>query len=71
MCLTFIVKQNIKYFPMQVLYKNLLVRHGSRSAGHLVAMQSKVANIELFEGVCLVTKGCYIHCEYKWEDCHE
>ena len=63
---TFIVKQNIKYFPMQVLYKILLARHGSRPAGHWVVMQSKIADVELFamayawsqRGVAYIVSTC-------------
>ena len=44
---TFIIKQNVNYFPMQVLHTVLLARHGSKPAGHWVVMQTKIAGVEL------------------------
>jgi hypothetical protein len=44
----FIMKQNVNYFPMQVLHKVLLTRHGPKPAGHWVVMQATIADVEIF-----------------------
>jgi hypothetical protein len=44
---TFFIKQNVNYFPMRVLYKILIARHGSKPVGHLVVMQTAMAGVEL------------------------
>jgi len=36
---TFIVKQHLQYFPMEVLRAILLARYKSRPAGHWVVMK--------------------------------
>ena len=45
---TFIVKQNVNYFPMQILHDILIARHGSRPAGHWVVMQANISGVDLF-----------------------
>ena len=45
---TFIIKQNMNYFPMQVLYKVLLARHSSKPAGHRGFMQTTIDDVEIF-----------------------
>jgi hypothetical protein len=45
--LTFIIKQNVNYYPMQVLHKVLLARHGSKPVGHWAVMQTTIAGVEL------------------------
>mgnify|MGYP006203513335 FL=1 len=39
---TFIIKQNVQYFPMKILHDVLVARHGSRPAGHWFVMQAKI-----------------------------
>ena len=45
--LTFIIKQNVNYFPKQVLHKVLLAGHRSKPVGHWVVMQVTIAGVEL------------------------
>ena len=63
---TFIIKQNVNYFPMQVLHKVLIARHGSKPAGHWVVMQTTIADVEIFamayawsqKGVAYMISSC-------------
>jgi hypothetical protein len=63
---TFIIKQNVNYYPMQVLHKVLLARHGSKPAGHWVVMQTTIAGVELIamayawsqKGVAYMISSC-------------
>jgi hypothetical protein len=45
---TFIIKQNVQYFPMKVLHAILVVRHSLQPAGHWVIMQANVSGVELY-----------------------
>ncbi len=45
---TFIVKQNLNYFPMQVLHSILLARFPRHPAGHWVVMKAKISGINIF-----------------------
>ena len=45
---TFIVKQNIQYFPKQVLHKVLMARYPRYPAGHHVVMKVTIAGVDLF-----------------------
>jgi hypothetical protein len=45
---TFIVKQNVNYFPMKVLHAVLVARHGSRPAGNWVVMKSTIGGVDLY-----------------------
>lgn len=45
---TFIVKQNLAYFPMQELKAVLLARYGTRPAGHWVVMKANISGVNLF-----------------------
>jgi hypothetical protein len=42
---TFIVKQNINHFSIQVLHRILFARHGSKPAGHWVVTQTTIAGV--------------------------
>ena len=44
----FIVKQNIRMFPKEVLYSVLKARHPRRPAGHWVVMKTTIAGVDLF-----------------------
>jgi hypothetical protein len=63
---TFIIKQNVNYFPMQVLHKILIARHGSKPAGHWVVMQTTIAGVDLIamayawsqKGVAYMISSC-------------
>ena len=65
-CLFDIHYQNVNYFPMQVLHKVLLARHGSKPAGHWVVMQATIARVELIavayawsqKGVAYMISSC-------------
>ena len=46
--LTFIVKQNIQYFPIQVLHKVLMACYPRYPAGHYVMMKAMISGIDLF-----------------------
>ena len=45
---TFVVKQNLQYFPMQVLKAVLLARYPTRPAGHWVVMKAVISGVEVF-----------------------
>ena len=45
---TFIVKQQLNYFPKEVLHTVLRARFGGRPAGHWVVMQAKISGVKLF-----------------------
>ena len=64
---TFIIKQNVNYFPMQVLHKVLLARHGFKPAGHWVVMQITIADVK----TCLVTKRGGLHDSLVQHHCYE
>jgi hypothetical protein len=44
----FIIKQNVNYFPMQVIHKVLLASHESKPVSHRVIIQMTTAGAELF-----------------------
>ena len=46
--LTFIIKQNIQYFPKQVLHKVLMARNPRYPAGYHVVMKATIAGVDLF-----------------------
>ena len=45
---TFIIKQNLNYYPMRVLHSILCAQHGSRPAGHWVVMQAVIGGVDLY-----------------------
>jgi hypothetical protein len=45
---TWVIKQNHAYFPMQVLHKLLISRHGNNPAGHWVVMTVEISGEKLF-----------------------
>ena len=45
---TFIVKQNLQYFPMEELKAVLLARYGTHPAGHWVVMKSTISEVDIF-----------------------
>ena len=63
---TFIIKQNVQYFPMKILHAVLVARHGSRPAGHWVVMQANIGGVELYvmayawssKGVAYMVSSC-------------
>jgi hypothetical protein len=63
---TFIVKQHVKYFPMQILHAILVARFGSRPAGHWVVMQANIGEVDVFamayawsqKGVAYIVSSC-------------
>jgi len=63
---TFIIKQNVQYFPMKILHAVLVARHGSRPAGHWVVMQANIGEVELYvmayawssKGVAYMVSSC-------------
>ena len=63
---TFIVKQNLNYYPMKVLHAILCARHGSRPAGHWVVMQAVIGGVDLYimayarssKGVASMVSSC-------------
>ena len=63
---TFIVKQNLNYFPMKVLHAILCARHGARPAGHWVIMKATIGGVDLYvmayawssKGVAYMVSSC-------------
>ena len=44
---TFIVKQNLNYFPMKVLHSTLRARYPLQTAGYWVVMQANIGGVDL------------------------
>ena len=44
---TFIIKQNVNFFPMKVLHSILSARHGTCPARHWVVMTTNIAEVDL------------------------
>jgi len=63
---TFIVKQNKKYFPMEVLRTLLLLRFPRRPAGHWVIMKATISEVDVFvmayawsnRGITFIVSSC-------------
>ena len=63
---TFIVKQNLNYFPMSVLHSVLTARFGGRPAGHWVVMKANIGGVDIFvmayawssKGVAYMVSSC-------------
>ncbi|KAL7549478.1 hypothetical protein ACHAWF_012745 [Thalassiosira exigua] len=63
---TFIVKQNLNYFPMQVLHAVLRARYPRQTAGHWVVMKTTISGVDLFimayawsnRGVAYMVSSC-------------
>ena len=45
---TFIIKQQLNYFPKEVLHAVLRARFGRRPAGHWVVMRAEISGVKLF-----------------------
>jgi hypothetical protein len=45
---TFIIKQNLSYYPMKVLHAILCAQHGSCPAGHWVIVQATSERVDLY-----------------------
>ncbi len=48
---TFIIKQNVQYFPMKILHAMLVARHGSCPGGHWFVIKAKLGGVKL----CVMT----------------
>ena len=63
---TFIVKQNLNYFPMPVLHAVLRARYPQRTAGHWVVMKATISEVNVFvmayawlnRGVAYMVSSC-------------
>jgi hypothetical protein len=63
---TFIIKQNVNYFPMKVLHAILTARCGPRPAGNWVVMTAKIGGVDLYvmeyawssRGVAYMVSSC-------------
>lgn len=44
---TFVIKNNINFFSMIVLYRILQARHGKRPLGHWIVIKTTIAEVEL------------------------
>jgi hypothetical protein len=79
---TFIVKNNVLFYPMVALHSVLKARHGERPAGHWVVMRATIADVKLtaiayawsqkgvsyFISTCGSTEPSPIKYESKFED---
>jgi len=57
---TFIIKQNVNNFQMQLLHKVHRARHGCKAAEHWVVTQETIADVEVFSlqwHLCSCKKG--------------
>ena len=67
---TFIVKQNLNYFPMQVLHAILVARYSKRPAGHWVTMKATISGVDLYVmAYAWSQKRCCVHGLHKWHNC--
>ncbi|KAL7554128.1 hypothetical protein ACHAWF_017536 [Thalassiosira exigua] len=63
---TFIVKQNVNYFPMKVLHAVLVARYPQRPAGHWVVMKTTISGVNIFvmayawsqKGIAYMVSSC-------------
>ena len=71
---TFVIKQNLNFYPHRILYDILMLRHPQRPAGHWVVMKANISGVDIFAMVyawsskgltyiistCGKTIGCFI-----------
>ena len=63
---TFIVKQNVGYFPKSVLHSILLARYPKRPAGHWAVMKATISGVDIFimayawsqKGIAYMVSSC-------------